>query len=110
MIDDEDEEGDKQKDGDERRILCGVCSSAEESVREEEDDWVETFRVIIGAFGELFCVLEPDLDLGGSVVGAESTDVAPTLSSADILRTQGNTKGGSRQVQGDGQDAGRFQG
>lgn len=38
MTDDEDEEADKMKDGDDRRILCGVLGSEEDSVREEDDD------------------------------------------------------------------------
>ena len=79
-----------------------MLSSVEDSVREEEEDWEETFLVMIGAFegGWVFwcwcCELEPEpepeLDLGGVTVETESTEVF-LASSVDIVWYGGRRQG-----------------
>lgn len=91
VTDDEDEEGEKVHDGDDRRIPCGVFGSEEYSVKDELEDWEESFRMMAGC-SELSCVLEPELDLDCVTVEAAETEpaaVAPALSSADMSYDQG---------------------
>lgn len=47
---------------------------------------------------KLFCVLEPELDLGDVTVETDSTDIAPPWSSVDISKARRETGSTSRVV------------